>query len=163
VSLLEVADRRVSRLHCTLTLQQDALPAGLSSNPAAVQLRDLSSNGTFLNGHKMVRGSSVTLAEGDVISLVLAVVPLSEISYTLRLGAPDTKRASAKLTRTTTSKYTSAAEAILDDLACPICLELLDRAVALEPCGHSFCAACLAQHLGAQLRGEDDSFTCPFR
>jgi pSer/pThr/pTyr-binding forkhead associated (FHA) protein len=167
--LVEVPDRRVSRLHCTLTLQQDALPAGLGSKPS-VQLQDLSSNGTFLNGRKMAPGSTVTLAEGDVISLVLSVAPFAEVSYTLRLGTVGQHELSSHhptsnsaVARTTTSKYTTAAEASLEDLECPICHDLLEKAIALEPCGHSFCATCLAQYLGSQLDARAGKPTCPFR
>lgn len=179
LSLVEVADSRVSRLHCTLTpLQQDVLPG--ASQPAAAQIQDLSRNGTFLNGSKMVPGTTVQLTEGDVISLVLAMTPFARISYTFRRSQPvpptgtllhqqntgtavQESSSAVSLARNTTSEYVNAAQASLDDLECPICYEHLKKAVALEPCGHSFCAVCLAQHFGQQLQSDKEILGCPYR
>lgn len=47
-------------------------------------------------------------------------------------------------------------------LQCQICLDTFVKAVALEPCGHSFCAACLSQHLAACL-GHGQALACPLR
>ena len=38
----------------------------------------------------------------------------------------------------------------------------LSKCVALEPCGHNFCATCLSHHLGSQLEG-GLQLACPFR
>ncbi len=81
---LEVTDRRVSRLHCSLALQQ-AAPGG---GQAAVLLEDCSLNGTFLNGSKLGQGRALVLADGDRVSLVLSVAPLAEQCFTFRRGAP---------------------------------------------------------------------------
>jgi hypothetical protein len=51
-----------------------------------------------------------------------------------------------------TSRYTTAEASTLDDLQCQICLGTLESCVALEPCGHNFCAACLSNHFAAQLQ-----------
>lgn len=47
-------------------------------------------------------------------------------------------------------------------LCCPICTTLMATAVQIQPCGHSFCAPCLSQHLSAQLQG-GVPLMCPFR
>ena len=47
-------------------------------------------------------------------------------------------------------------------LGCPLCGALMSAAVQLKPCGHSFCAACLSQHMGAQMQG-GVPLACPFR
>ena len=53
--------------------------------------------------------------------------------------------------RTATSRYTTAASATPDDLQCQICLGTLRACVALDPCGHNYCAACLSHHFAALL------------
>ncbi len=47
-------------------------------------------------------------------------------------------------------------------LQCQICLSTLRDCVALEPCGHNFCAACLSHHFAALLRG-GQPLACPMR
>lgn len=47
-------------------------------------------------------------------------------------------------------------------LQCQICLCTLRDCVALEPCGHSFCAACLSHHL-ASLLESGQPLSCPLR
>lgn len=51
----------------------------------------------------------------------------------------------------TTSKYTTADASTLEDFQCQICLGTLRSCVALEPCGHNFCAPCLSHHFASQL------------
>eukprot|EP00879_Flechtneria_rotunda_P004794 GHRR01005066.1.p1 GENE.GHRR01005066.1~~GHRR01005066.1.p1 ORF type:complete len:626 (+),score=240.90 GHRR01005066.1:617-2494(+) len=64
--------------------------------------------------------------------------------------------------RTATSRYTTAEQSTLEDLKCQICLNTLRQCVALEPCGHNFCATCLSHHLGNQLQS-GLQMSCPFR
>jgi hypothetical protein len=80
LGFVEVADGRVSRLHCIISLRGGgaASAAGAAGGQQAAVLEDCSSNGTFLNGGKIGKGQSVPLAEGDRISLVLSVAPLVE-------------------------------------------------------------------------------------
>jgi hypothetical protein len=69
----------------------------------------------------------------------------------------------ASLQRSATVRYTSRPDDLsLDDLGCAICLGTLSSAVAIEPCGHSFCATCLSHHFGSQLKASAD-ISCPFR
>ena len=68
------------------------------------------------------------------------------------------------LRRSATSLYTTP-EAAMEEpsiLQCQICLDTFVNAVALEPCGHSFCAACLSQYLAACL-GHGQALACPLR
>jgi hypothetical protein len=69
---------------------------------------------------------------------------------------------SAAIFRTATSRYTTAEQSTLEDLKCQICLNTLRQCVALEPCGHNFCACCLSHHLGNSLQG-GLQLSCPFR
>lgn len=47
-------------------------------------------------------------------------------------------------------------------LYCPLCCQLMEAAVQLQPCRHGFCATCLSQHLGAQLQA-GVQLSCPWR
>jgi hypothetical protein len=64
--------------------------------------------------------------------------------------------------RTATSRYNTKEWTTLDDLQCQICLSVLRQCVALEPCGHNFCASCLSQHF-ANLLQAGLPLTCPLR
>lgn len=70
--------------------------------------------------------------------------------------------ASSSIFRTATSRYTTYEQSTLEDLKCQICLNTLKNCVALEPCGHNFCATCLSHHLGNQLQN-GLQLSCPFR
>ena len=50
-----------------------------------------------------------------------------------------------------TSRYTTAELSTLEDFQCQICLSTLRDCVAIEPCGHNFCASCLSHHFASQL------------
>lgn len=89
---VEVPDGRVSRLHCTLALQQAA--PGSVQQPA-VLLEDCSLNGTFLNGSKLGPGRAAALADGDRVSLVLSVAPLAEQCFTFWRGQPSREQREA--------------------------------------------------------------------
>ncbi|KIY93269.1 hypothetical protein MNEG_14693 [Monoraphidium neglectum] len=96
LGFVEVADGRVSRLHCIISLR--AGPGGGSGGGEQQQqhqqrqqvavLEDCSSNGTFINGKKIGKGESVALSEGDKISLVSSVAPLVEQFFLFRQGDP---------------------------------------------------------------------------
>ncbi|WIA29098.1 hypothetical protein OEZ86_011609 [Tetradesmus obliquus] len=188
LGFVEVADGRVSRLHCIISLGNAA------DGSQQAMLEDCSSNGTFLNHTKLAKGESVPLVDGDRISLVLSVAPLVEQFFTYKSGDPrdpdlagseeqswvgsthstagvfspgavhssSPPHAAASIFRTATSRYTTAEQSTLEDLKCQICLTTLRQCVALEPCGHNFCACCLSHHLGNQLQS-GLQLSCPFR
>lgn len=56
------------------------------------------------------------------------------------------------LQRSLTSTYTTAEASTLEDFQCQICLSTLRSCVALEPCGHNFCATCLSHHFASLLQ-----------
>jgi FHA domain/RING-type zinc-finger len=271
---VEIPDGRVSRVHCLLSTTSSfsatatAVEAMTASTSSATNtnssvyysyipiLRDISRNGTFLNGRKLSRGEEARLSEGDRISLVLSVAPLAEQAFIFHLGHPlgallngppptqwigwkgrsftereriivapggkdeslvssPTSPASlgsaspksfppsaaapalrssssssfpssptvpqsspssstfhlprvtsykAAMKRSATSVYTTPEVALAEPstLQCQICLDTLRNAVALEPCGHSYCATCLSQHFGACLQ-HGQALTCPLR
>lgn len=259
---LEIPDGRISRAHCLLSAATRNTAATDSSNddsPSSFPtLRDISRNGTFLNGRKLLRGEEAPLTEGDRISLVLSVAPLSELAFIFHLGHPlatisegppsaqwvglkglrfseererttviipgkdgigssppsspasldclsleknppppppplllpaiiQSSPASSSvpsspvplspslsltrapsytraMKRSATSLYITPEAALAEPftLHCQICLDTLKNAVALEPCGHSYCAICLSHHFGSCLE-HGQAFSCPLR
>lgn len=95
---VEIADGRVSRVHCLISAGSNSVTNGVAitssssssgavAKPAAT-LRDVSSNGTFLNGKKLCRGEEAPLSDGDRISLVISVAPLAEQAFLFHAGHP---------------------------------------------------------------------------
>ena len=56
------------------------------------------------------------------------------------------------MARTQTSMYTTLERSTAEDLVCQICLDMLHQCVALQPCGHNFCATCASQYLANLLQ-----------
>ncbi|KAK9845291.1 hypothetical protein WJX81_002548 [Elliptochloris bilobata] len=188
LSFAEIPDGRVSRLHCIVR----AGGPGSAVPSSAALLEDFSTNGTFLNGERVPAGAAVALRDGDRLSLVLSVAPLTEQFFTfhqgdLRLESEGARQRASQeraaspapgapgggpgprwqpspkgLQRTSTSRYTTEATATPADLQCQICLGTLRACVALEPCGHCYCAVCLSHHFAALLEG-GQPVSCPLR
>lgn len=188
---VEVADGRVSRIHCTVKTQKRDGALGVFD----VCIEDCSSNGTYINGNKLGTGKRAVIKDGDRVSLVLSVAPLVEQFFIYHEGdpmmsdlegaqdwiaqalpkTPDDRRKQraanlespasylkGQIGRTATSRYNTKEWTTLDDLQCQICLSVLRQCVALEPCGHNFCASCLSQHF-ANLLQAGLPLTCPLR
>jgi hypothetical protein len=51
-----------------------------------------------------------------------------------------------------TENDTAETEAAMEDLLCPICLDLLHRPHRLQPCQHLFCEPCLRRLAGARIQ-----------
>ncbi|CAL5227738.1 g10754 [Coccomyxa viridis] len=166
--------------------------AGEPTVAGGARLLDCSSNGTFVNGEPVSRdGTGTLMCNGDRLSLVLSVTPLVEHFFIYHGGEPpmdsliewspvrsiaaaaaeDQQQLASQaanelrmrsLQRMATSKYTTADASTLEDFQCQICLSTLRDCVAIEPCGHNFCASCLSHHFASQLL-VSSSLSCPLR
>ena len=97
---VEIPDGRVSRVHCLVSafnsnnenrlgVSKDTTHGYNSNeNKPAATLRDVSRNGTFLNGKKLRRGEESPLVDGDKVSLVISVAPLAEQAFIFHAGHP---------------------------------------------------------------------------
>lgn len=74
-STTQFSDRRISRLYCTVYMQ------GI---PSKLYVRDMSVNGTYINGVRLPRGQAMILEHGDVLSL-------SREAIIVKYDAPDKK------------------------------------------------------------------------
>ncbi|KAL0025671.1 hypothetical protein WJX77_003216 [Trebouxia sp. C0004] len=184
MSFVEVSDTRVSRLHCVIKL---AAPTDTSTAPQAM-LEDHSSNGTYVDDVRVEQGEPMVLTSGCKVSLVRSVTPWVERCFTFWEGDPRDSRSGTgsetgevaalaseaakaaaasgsprrRLERTATSDYTTAESSTLDDFQCQICLGTLRDCVALEPCGHNWCATCLSHHFASLLQS-GVPLACPLR
>jgi len=146
-----IKDSRVSLKHFTVRVH--AAPGGRVS----LDVLDQSSNGTWVDGRRIERGCRVPLAiSGRISPLPAAVVGSArEVSYVL---LHDTKGAHCKASLSRGSNLPLASPLpvlkmsqasvpcdLEEDLRCGICTDVLHRCLTLVPCGHNFCAACLAK------------------
>lgn len=147
-------DARVSLHHFTLRVTAAA------GGRVVLDLLDQSSNGTWVDGRRVGRGRRVTLAVGDrIIALPAALVGRAgEVGYVLlhdtkgaRCAAASPFRERPELPLPLASPPISPRglkglpRALEQDLRCGICTDVLHRCLTLVPCGHNFCATCLAK------------------
>jgi len=138
-------DSRVSLHHFTVRVR--AAPGGR----VVLDLLDQSSNGTWVDGHRVGRGKRVILAVGArIVALPAALVGRSgEVGYVL---LHDTKGARCNLESLPAQEAAKQEPPpkglprdLEQDLRCGICTDVLHRCLTLVPCGHNFCAVCLAK------------------
>lgn len=115
---------RLSSMHCELHLS----PATL-----VVELVDTSTNGTFVNGARVEKGTKVVLQSGDTISLV---------NPATQVDADERKKLELLFQRL---KASSRVEQMVQELTCGICCQLFYRACTVLPCLHCFCGHCVSQ------------------
>ena len=111
LEFVEVADGRVSRVHCVVLGKQTEqiteaflevmmvplIHARIRSNTIRPEEigdmcvcygQDCSSNGTFVNNRKLGKGESALLNDMDKISLVMSVAPMAEQYFIYHKGHP---------------------------------------------------------------------------
>lgn len=135
---LQLADPRASTRHFEIVVRRKDSPAE-SHGPEALHfdcvLNDCSSNGTAVNGAIVGKGGSRQLRSGDEICVLPAhrvgddeMIGFIFRNATERLAEPEQVRSLE-----------------LDELVtCPICMQIIYKCVALTPCSHNFCMACLS-------------------
>eukprot|EP00928_Gymnodinium_smaydae_P073265 TRINITY_DN564_c0_g1_i1.p1 TRINITY_DN564_c0_g1~~TRINITY_DN564_c0_g1_i1.p1 ORF type:complete len:418 (-),score=82.25 TRINITY_DN564_c0_g1_i1:291-1436(-) len=133
-------DARVSQTHFVVRAR---ICRGVG---VVLDMIDESSNGTLLNGTRVVRGQRVPLTVGDQIIVLPAarVGRAAEVGYTLVCDGPALERAPPLATPTT----------LREDISCSICTDILHRCLTTVPCGHNFCCICM-------VRWRRKSRTCP--
>lgn len=139
-------DSRVSLKHFTLTIR------AATGGRVAMEVMDHSNNGTWVDGRRVGKGCSVPLLLGGrIVPLPAAVVGRdAEIAYVL---VYDTKGArcraglslAAELPVRDDMVKASMPQDLEQDLCCGICTDVLHRCLTVIPCGHNFCATCLAK------------------
>lgn len=143
-------DSRVSLHHFTVRVR------AMVGGRVVLDLLDQSSNGTWVDGKRVGRGHRVTLSVGQrIVALPASLVGRSgEVGYVL---LHDTKGARCNPTLPEKAKGDlqvmperrpgpkGLPRELEEDLRCGICTDVLHRCLTIVPCGHNFCAICLAK------------------
>jgi len=159
-----LSDQRVSARHFSI---RAARPRG-SDGELQFFLCDLSSNGAWVNNKQVGKGQQVQLEHGDevVILPVAKVGPASMIGYVVHkdgasnsqpcrpAGAREEKENQNPGVNGCDANNLSFATAMVQDITCGICADVMHRTVACLPCFHNFCVAC---YLSWRHRSEE----CP--
>ncbi|AYU76454.1 hypothetical protein, conserved [Leishmania donovani] len=143
---IDVSDKLSAR-HCELAVHPVTL---------RVELRDLSTNGTFLNGRRVAKGERVVLQNGDRVALTRPAesdagagqAPSSAVDGIAANGRVDYMF--QRLKQETTRARMSA------ELTCSVCKSIFHRPCSVLPCMHVFCAGCIS---GWMAQGEQHA--CP--
>lgn len=139
-SSLRLTESKVSGVH-----------ARLSHDNANAILEDLSTNGTFVNGHKVGKGRLRVLLHLDEIAVVAPTGVADASCHFVFFSPAAASSSSAAVAAAATAAASSSAsaassgESLEKELMCGICQDILYRPVALQPCMHSFCGACFAE------------------
>ncbi|RNF05195.1 zinc finger family protein [Trypanosoma conorhini] len=117
----------VSARHCELTV-----------NPAtrAVSIRDVSANGTFINGTRIEKDVTVELQSGDRVFL----------THPAKASQPGVPSVEFLFQRVSDSIQ---ADVLQEELTCPVCKGLYVRPCSALPCLHVFCGACISRWIDA--------------
>ncbi|GET86256.1 hypothetical protein, conserved [Leishmania tarentolae] len=143
---IDVSDKLSAR-HCELTV-----------DPVTwrVELRDLSTNGTFLDNRRIAKGERVVLQNGDRVSLTRPA-DTSACSGQAPISAVDDIAANGRvhymfqrLKQETTQARMSA------ELTCSVCRSIFHRPCSVLPCMHVFCAGCISGCIA-----QTQQHTCP--
>eukprot|EP00892_Ulva_mutabilis_P009573 jgi/Ulvmu1/6989/UM033_0047.1 len=110
--------------------------------------------GVLINGHRIDHGVRVRLRDGDTLTMVPHTSSGPALSYQFRAGDP-----SARLVPPHASVAASLPPLHSIPL-CQICGGLPRECLELQPCGHTFCAACLS-HKFAHLLTTASHLACP--
>jgi hypothetical protein len=119
---LRLNSQRLSSFHAELHLA----PATNS-----ITIVDISTNGTWLNGTRLTKGTPVELSPGDGVRLINPTLKVDA-------GTPAFEFLFQQVRpKTTTSS-------LVEDLTCSICKSVYYRPMSVIPCLHTFCAHCVS-------------------
>lgn len=145
---------KLSAKHCELIVDPVTL---------RVELRDTSTNGTFVNGVRVTKNEKVKLQNGDKVSLTRPTAAAETAGSDSSGSAPAEAsiaangRADFMLQRL---KCETTKADMVAELTCSICRSVFHRPCSVLPCMHVFCAGCISGWLWHQQR-ERIHHTCP--
>ncbi|KAG5510518.1 hypothetical protein JKF63_06815 [Porcisia hertigi] len=137
---------KLSSQHCELIVDPVTL---------CVELRDMSTNGTFLNGVRLAKGESVALQNGDRVELTRPADSGADGQAPGNSVADITANGRVVYIFQRLKQETTKAR-ITAELTCALCKSMFHRPCTVLPCTHVFCAGCIS---GWIARGEPN--TCP--
>ena len=142
---------RLSSEHCRLSVEAVA-------PTARVTITDLSTNGLWVNGERLVKNTPRLLKARDVVSL-LKPSSSSDSETTVHFPfvfepADDRAAAAAAAEAAATAAAIAAnAGAFLDEITCSVCLGTYVKPTCVLPCLHTFCGPCVRKYIAEARRG----------
>ncbi|EAN80169.1 FHA domain containing protein, putative [Trypanosoma equiperdum] len=135
---------RVSTQHCELRV---------NAVTRQVTVRDISLNGTFVNGKRLEKGVDVELQSGDQISFVKSL-PTGTTATSTPAQTSSSESANVSSGGGNGAEYvfqrvssTQSVSQMVEELTCSVCKHLYHRPCSALPCMHVFCASCLSKWL----------------
>lgn len=126
-----ILDPRISAKHCILHVETEGEAVKFS-------VEDTSSNGTFVNGVRVVKPEVKAVDDRDNISLMNPKNVTADDVITFTLCVMPVKRIREKSPEPQPTKKLKATDAsMLEDLTCVVCLEIMHQPVSLLPCLHA--------------------------
>ena len=147
-STIRLEDNRCSSNHCKISIEQ-------VGNEWNFIVEDLSTNGTFLNGLKVMykqigKGNKASAKWGSTLDILKA--PLVENDSKIGFIFEEIKVEKRKIDDSAPEKKLKVNEGagnfdmdeMAENLKCQICMEIMFQPVSLYPCLHSFCGGCFS-------------------
>ncbi|CCW62218.1 unnamed protein product [Phytomonas sp. EM1] len=131
------ASDKVSSKHCELSVNVVTL---------RVTLKDISTNGTYINSERLKRGVVVSLNPGDHVSLTRPL-PASPSGLDTQSGTSSVGSVEFIFQRL---KNETTVDLVLKKFTCAICNSVYLRPCSVLPCMHVFCGSCISQRLRQQ-------------
>jgi hypothetical protein len=134
-----------------------AFRAAYTASPETRRKRGLSTATANMNHHPGVAALAYS-ASSTGVAAVQEALRLSNTTLppVRRKRSLSTDAATAVATATAATEVAPAQElprpAFVDDLHCPLCLEIQVQAITLVPCGHSLCLSCWNEAVAAASR-----------
>ncbi|KPI83809.1 hypothetical protein ABL78_7143 [Leptomonas seymouri] len=116
-----------------------------------MHLRDISTNGTFVNGVRAVKNELVELQNGDKISLTRPAAAAEgahgEHPTANSAAVPDVAANGRAVFIVQRLRRETTKADMLAELTCSICRGVFHRPCSVLPCMHVFCAGCISEWL----------------
>lgn len=132
----------------------DAAVAGDASDTPAAFVLARALTGLFINGRRIEHGVRTMLREGDNLTIVPQSLSGPALAYMFRAGDPTSRLIPPHIS------VAASLPPLHSIPLCQICGGLPRACLELQPCGHTFCAACLS-HKFAYLLSTASHLACP--
>ncbi|KAJ3130197.1 hypothetical protein HK098_005444 [Nowakowskiella sp. JEL0407] len=149
-------EKRISSAHCEITAENE-------DSEYYAYITDLSTNGTFINGKRLVKDKRCKLKSGDVISFGKGIKTFTfsnlprkksledDSNGTINQNESESRTNSKRTAEDIADKMSVVSEPkklktdeIESNLICGICHDLMHQAATIVPCMHSFCGGCVS-------------------